>query len=142
MAGTLTIEGKQLGKSRDMFESYALPAPETDGAITLRGLIAHIVRCEVDLFNERAERRKLVQTLTRSQIELGAESGRIVSGGREEDENNADPDSAVDIALLGFTDGLFFVFVDGEQRESLDDVIPIGQDTRLTFLRVVALAGG
>ena len=31
MAGTLTIEGKQLGKSRDLFESYMLPAPDTDG---------------------------------------------------------------------------------------------------------------
>jgi len=84
----------------------------------------------------------LVHTLTRRQIDLGAEAGQVVSGGREEGENTADPDGAVEVALLGFTDGLFFVFVDGEQRESLDEIIPIGQDTRLTFLRVVALAGG
>jgi hypothetical protein len=142
MPGTLTIEGKQLGKSRDLFESYTLPAPETDGAITLRDLIAHVVRCEVTLFNERAERRKLVQTLTRKQIDLGAEAGRIVSGGREEDENTADADASIEVALLAFTDGLFFVFVDDEQRETLDDTINIGQDTRLTFLRLVALAGG
>ncbi len=144
MVTTLTIEGKQLGKSRDLFETYTLPAPNVNsgGAVKLRDLLSHIVRCEVALFNERKEKRKLIQTLTARQIAQGAEVGRIVSGGREEDENSADPECSVETALLAFSDGLFFVFVDDEQRQDLDESIMLYNDTRLTFLRVVALAGG
>jgi hypothetical protein len=110
--------------------------------LTLRELISHVVRCEVVSFNERKEKRKLIHTLTARQIEAGADTGRVVSGGREEDENSADPIAAVDTALLGFTDGLYYVFVDDEQRESLEEMIVLQDTTHLTFLRLVALAGG
>ncbi len=63
-------------------------------------------------------------------------------GGRIEEEPDADPSAAVAAALLAFEDGLYYVFVDNEHRTSLDDEIRLRTESRVTFLRLVALAGG
>ncbi len=49
---------------------------------------------------------------------------------------------AADRAREAFDDGLYFMFVDDRQVESLDEVLMLRDGSRLLFVRLVALAGG
>ena len=104
-------------------------------------LITRVVREEVTAFRERQEARRLVSALTAAQIAAGAAKGKIDMGGRD-DVQEVDADAAVATALLAFEDGLYYVFVDDEQCPALDAQIALKPDSRVTFLRLVALAGG
>lgn len=48
----------------------------------------------------------------------------------------------VHAALEAFEDGLYFVFIDDRQIETLDERVTVGAGSRVRFLRLVALAGG
>ena len=138
---TITIEGKQVGRSRALFPAWRMPSPpESD--LTLRELIARIVREEIAAFRERQERRQTVAALTEREIALGAARGKVDAGGREGPVPHVDERAAVENALLAFEDGLYFVFVDDAQQEDLDGAVRLRPDSRVTFLRLVALAGG
>ncbi len=146
MPTTLTIEGQLFGRGRALFPDLSRPAPPEwdtrDTPLTLRDLISEIVREQVTAFRERREDRRFLHALTAAQIETAAARGKVDLGGRTEDEPDADPDAAVANALLAFEDGLYYVFVDNEHRTSLDDTITLRAESRVTFLRLVALAGG
>jgi hypothetical protein len=51
-------------------------------------------------------------------------------------------DAAVTTALQAFTDGLYFVFLDDVQQQDLDAEVLVRPESRLTFIRLVALPGG
>ncbi len=141
---TLVIEGQLFGRNRSLFPDLSLPVPPQwqDAPLTLRDLVTEIVLEQVRAFQERRADRRFLHALTAAQIESGAERGKIDLGGRTDEEPDVDPDAAVAAALLAFEDGLYYVFVDNEHRTSLDDQIKLRTESRVTFLRLVALAGG
>lgn len=145
MPGTITIEGKVFGQKRPLFSDWSLPLLPEEGSggerLTLRSLIIRIVRAEVEAFHERQEQRRMVLALTQADITRGLMKGKIDMGGREE-KQTVDPQAAVDTALLGFEDGLYYVFVDEEQQTDLDREVFLKPDSKVTFLRLVVLAGG
>ena len=141
----MTIEGKQFGRgNKSLFPNFqlALPAGWEGASITLRDLIDRVVRAEVAAFQERQEKRTVLQSLTRAQIAEGVAKGKIDSGGTPDAVQEVNADESVKAALLAFTDGLYFVFVNDQQVEKLDDTFIVRPETRVTFLRLVALAGG
>ena len=144
-APQLTIEGQQFGRGRALFPDFSFPLPPEwtapGASVTLRDLIARIVREEVQNFQQRRSERRFLHSLTATQIAGGAARGKIDMGGRE-DEPDADPEQAVQAALLAFEDGLYYVFVDNAHRLDLDEAVRLSADSRVTFLRFVALAGG
>ena len=149
MPATLTIQGKQLGNKRPLFPDRSLPYPpdlaRDGGRTTLRDLIDRIVRQEVAAFEERQEERRLFQVLSQREITEGATQGRIDPGGRDLASDlgqEVDVEAAVATALLAFLDGLYYVFVDGQQQFELDTVLYLQADSTVTFVRLEALAGG
>jgi hypothetical protein len=145
MSDLLTIEGKQVGSKRALFPDYTTPYPpafaDRGGRLTLRDFIEHIVREEVSAFRERQERRRLFRVLTEREIAAGAERGKIDPAGRALDQE-VDEAVAVETALQAFADGLYFVFVDGEQQTALDETLLIEPGSTVRFVRLVAMAGG
>ena len=149
MAATLMVEGKVFGQKRPLFTDFSVPLPpewqesgEAGGArITLRDLIARVVMAEVSAFQERQEQRRLVQVLSRADIERGLMKGKIDMGGKDEAQP-VDMQAAITAALLAFEDGLYYVFVDDAQQTDLDGEVYLQAESRMTFLRLVALAGG
>ncbi len=141
----LTIEGQQFGRGRALFPDFSFPLPPEwvapGASVTLRDLITRIVREEVHNFQQRRSERRFLHSLTAKQIADAAVRGKVDMGGGEE-EPDADPEQAVATALLAFEDGLYYVFVDNEHRLSLDEAVSLSSDSRVTFLRLVALAGG
>jgi hypothetical protein len=145
MTATITVEAKVLGQRKPLFTDWALALPpgweNAMECILLRDLIARIVHQEVTTFRERQAQQRLFHALTSFEIGVSAARGKVAMGGRDLDQD-PDPQVAIGTALQAFEDGLYFVFVDGEQQTALDDQVQLRRDTRVTFVRLVALAGG
>lgn len=143
MASALTLSGKVIGKTQPIFTNWELLLPEqaAQSPLTLRDLLTQIVLAEVAGFAERQSQQRLMQVLSPTQIRLGVEQGKVDSGGKDL-EQHVDPEQAIATALQAFTDGLYYVFLDEQQQENLDDVVCLQAQSELLFLRLVPLVGG
>jgi hypothetical protein len=140
MTSTLTVSGKVMGKTQPIFTDWQLPL-ELEEAVTLRNLLTQIVCVEVGGFEARQRQRRLLQVFSPAQISLGVAQGKVDLGGSDL-EQVVDLEQAIAAALQAFTDGLYFVFVDEQQQENLDDVVKLQPQSQLLFLRLVPLVGG
>jgi hypothetical protein len=140
----LTIEARTTGRRRDLIPQWQLPLDDFVSAgspLTLREFIERVVRSEVAAFIDRQEAQRLVRFLSRAEIEDQAARGRVDLAGRELNQE-VDAEGAVGVALESFEDGVYLVLIDGHQYESLDEQVNVATDSRVTFLRLVPLAGG
>lgn len=142
----ITVSGKALGSRRPLFADWSVPFPpdlKGDGDnLTLRDLIARIVRAEVEKFNARQIENQTLRALTEKQIADAAAKGKVDMGGRDHPPQKVDPEQAVGVALTAFEDGLFLVVLDGEEQKELDREVYLKPDSRVTFIRLTLLAGG
>lgn len=141
----ITVDARVLGQRKPLVPQWSVPFPPEYAAegerLTLRALISRIVLEEVEAFRRRQADRQLVHVLTAAQVAEGALRGKINPGGQELDQE-VDADAAVATALQAFEDGLYLVILDGEEQRSLDREVFLKPESRLTFLRLVMLAGG
>lgn len=139
---TLTIDARLLGQKRPLFAGWQLELPpETGSRLTLRELVTRVVEAEVQTFQQRQAGRRLARVLSPGEIEQGLARGKVELGERELNQA-VDPAAAVAAALQAFEDGLYFVFVESEQVTTLETEVMLQPQTRLSFVRLVALAGG
>lgn len=139
---TLIVEGKQAGKRQPVFDQWHIDIQENSGdRLKLRDLITRVVIEEVIAFQKRQQERRLAFILSPADIEQGREKGKIDSGERDL-KQEVDAEIAVGTALQAFEDGLYFVFVDDVQQTQLDQEIYLKSESKITFIRLVALAGG
>lgn len=141
----ITIEGKAMGSRKPLFADWSIPFPPDlegeGGGLTLRDLIARVVRAEVEAFRTRQGERKLIRALTADEIARGAAAGKVDMGGRDL-EQEVDEGQAVGAALQAFEDGMYLVVVDGEEQRDLDRAVFLRPDSRVAFIRLTLLAGG
>ncbi len=141
------VTTRALGRRRPLLDDWSVDLPPGtegggDGGMTLRELIARVVRAEVAAFRRRQREGALLRVLSDAEIQAGAARGRVVPGGRPAaDDGAVDDDAAVAVALTGFEDGLYLVLVDGAEQRDLDAQVYVRPDSRLTFLRLTFLAG-
>ena len=145
MLSAIKVDGKVLGRRRPVFTDWPVPLPKNTGgegsSLTLRDLIICVVRHEAGAFKDRQETRRLQKILSPADIRQGLDQGKVTMGDSALDQP-IDIEAAVEIALMGFIDGLYYVFLDDVQQENLDERVYLKPNSRLTFLRLVALAGG
>ena len=134
----MIIETKIVGR-RTPFERRPTSLP--DGPQTLRSLLTALVRQEVAAYHERQESVGMLRVLTERDLSDGATTGRI-SVVPQERSGTVTFEDATQTALQAYGDGLYYVFVDDEQIEGLDQVLTLKSDSTLLFLRLTALAGG
>jgi hypothetical protein len=141
----LTVSGKALGRKKPLFADFSVPIPPAaqgaGGSTTLRQLIEHVVRAEVAAFKERQAERRFIKALTDKQIETALEKGKVDMGGHDV-KQAVDVEQAIGVALQAFTDGLYLVVLDGQEKQKLDEQIYLQPDSTITFLRMTMLAGG
>jgi hypothetical protein len=147
MHTTINIQAKMIGVKRPLIPNWSLPIPaEMAGrsGTTLRDLIARVVEGEVAAFQDRQAERRFARLLTKDQIESAAGQGKVDAAGRSSvvAEVDIDCQEAISNALIAFEDGLYYVFLDELQIESLDQPLYLGAESQVTFLRLVPLAGG
>jgi hypothetical protein len=141
---SIQVEAKVLGQKYSIFSDYQIPIPPKPsdaGRITLRELISLLVIKEVEAFRQRQEERRLLRVLSPEEIDAGAKSGKINLEERET-KQEADEGEAIATALQAFEDGLYYVFLDGVQQEELEQTVFVAKDSKILFLRLVALSGG
>lgn len=139
---TLLVEAKLIGQRRPVFSGWRIEIPERSGDhLRLRDVITRTVLAEVDAFQKRQQERRLARVLSPSEIEAGRIQGKIDSGERDL-QQKVDPEASVANALQAFEDGLYYVFIDGVQQTGLDSEVFLKPESQVTFLRLVALAGG
>jgi hypothetical protein len=136
---TLTISGKVLGKSQNLFTSWQMDLPAESS--TLEELLTQIVRSEVQAFQSRQADRRLTKVLGLVEIEAGVAVGKISSGGSDL-EQVVDVQGAVETALQAFKDEFYLVFVDDEQQEDLQATVALTGSSEFLFLRLTPLVGG
>jgi len=140
----LTISGRTVGSRRPLFADWSIPlAPDDFGGgegLTLRDLIALVVRAEVAAYESRREARRLDRVFSRERIERGAADGRVAPEARE---GAAAPpvEEAVETAVTAFEDGIYLVAIDGVEMREVEARVSVRADTRVTFIRLVLLAG-
>lgn len=146
MSSNLIVSGCGLGQRRPLFEDFSVPFPpdlsggDGGGGLTLRELIARVVRSEVEAFATRQERRRLTRVLSPARIDEGLERGNVDMGGRDLDQR-VDADDAVATALQAFEDGLYLVVIDDVEHRDLDAQVFVQPGSRMVFIRLVFLAG-
>jgi hypothetical protein len=141
----VTVEARAAAARRALIPKWQLPVDEIapgGSPLTLRELIERMVRREIAAFRGRQSERRLVRVLSQREVAEAAARGRVAFGASEVEEQEVDGDVAVGVALESFEDGLYYVLIDGTQYQSLDEQVHLGPDSRVTFLRLVALAGG
>ena len=136
---TLTISGKVLGKSQNLFTTWQLDLPEPSS--TLAELLTQIVTAEVNGFQLRQADRRMTKVLGLVDIEAGVAVGKVSSGGSELDQV-VDLQRSVETALQAFEDGFYLVFIDDEQQEDLQATVALTSSSELLFLRLTPLVGG
>jgi hypothetical protein len=139
------VETKIIGKKLRPLDGWSVPTPPSergdgDSGLTLRELIARVVRGEVQAFEQRQRANRLLRVLSEREIAAAAAAGKIDSGGRQP-SSPVDEDVAIGAALQGFEDGLYLVILDGIERKKLDQPVYVKPDSRLVFLRLSFLAG-
>ena len=141
----VTIQGKTLGSRKPLFTDFSVPLPPDvggDGGLLLRDLIASVVRHEVDAFHQRQEDRQFIRALTEREIQAAAERGKVEMGDSETPIVEVDVDEAIANAWQAFEDGIYLVVVDDQEQRELDAQVFVREDSRLTFIRLMLLAGG
>ncbi|AAF12310.1 hypothetical protein E5E91_14520 [Deinococcus radiodurans R1 = ATCC 13939 = DSM 20539] len=83
----------------------------------------------------------MLRVLTEQELLSGAAAGKIQLAPQERG-GVVTPEEATRTALRAFEDGLYYVFVDDEQVETLDETVALQPDSTLLLLRLTALAGG
>ncbi len=143
MHATIVIQARRLGKTKPIVPDWSVPIPEhgENDSLTLRDLITYIVRQEVEAFMTRQEGRRFIRVLTEGQIKREAQRGKV-DPAQHGEAQEVDPEVAVGTALLAFEDGLFYVYIDDRQYTRLEEPVVVGEGSRVTFLRLVALTGG
>ncbi len=135
----LTITIKQLGKKRPI-GTEIIEIEDFKTEPTLTDLIINIVKQQVNEFNQKREQSTILPFLSKENIETQTQVGKVGFG---EIYNNqkADEKQAIENALIGFTDGLFCVFIDDEEVTELNQKINITEQSTLAFIRLTFLAG-
>ncbi|ANY67623.1 hypothetical protein ABEW34_22160 [Paenibacillus algorifonticola] len=132
------ITVKSLGKKKsylDRLEWTFANKPDT-----LKALITDLITVNVQKFNQKETDVPLVPYLTQSDVELQAETGKVGFGSIY-NEQRASLDEALCTALLAFEDGLYKVFINGDEIEQMDSPLHIQDGDDLALIRFTMLAG-
>ena len=136
----MRIEAKIAGQRRELFTPYEIEWPIAK-ELTLHELIDAVVRQEVAAFRSRQQQRQLDRVLTPQRINEDASAGKVDPAAKET-PTAVNEENAVEVALEAFDDGLYFVFVDGRQLQTLSDVVHVVPTSTLLFVRLTPLVGG
>ena len=101
----------------------------------VRHLIACRVRAEVLKYNNKkpAYFNGLVQP---------TEAEKALNGYKLKSGRQINAEQQIEVALKAFEENGFFMFVDDQQAESLDQLITVTPQTRVSFVRLTPLVGG
>lgn len=133
------IQVKKLGKRIQTVGS--IPYELETRPATLRELIVCMVTRGASEYNERLHSGEQRKALSETDIRDMSQVGKIAFG-IPFGEKEADPQKAVDAALLAFTDGLYRFFIDEQEITDLDAPLRLSEGDTIAIIRLTMLTGG
>lgn len=133
------IQVKKLGKRIQTVGS--IPYELETCPATLRELIACMVNQGVEGYNERLRSGAQNKALSEAEIQDMSQVGKVAFG-IPFGEREANPQKAVDAALLAFTDGLYRIYINEMEITELDTPVHLCEDDTIAIIRLVMLTGG
>jgi hypothetical protein len=133
LATTLTIRDETTFRRATTPVVWILPVPKK--RMTVRELIQARVYREVEEYNAQQPEtfRGLVQP---------SDAERALNGFKLPKGRSINAEAQFQNALRAFQSNGFILLVDDRQVDDLDEVVEIGAQTSLTFLKLVPLVGG
>ena len=129
---------KQIGKRKNKIDKKEY---EIKGKIeTVKDLLIEFVTINVKEFNEGLTENDVVPYLTDEKINDLSDTGKI-SFGVDYNGKKQDLEKAIENALQSYEDGIYRVFVNGEELGKINDKLDLQENDELTFIRLTMLAG-
>ncbi|RAJ73739.1 hypothetical protein CLV59_11280 [Chitinophaga dinghuensis] len=136
----LIVNVKQLGRKHALIANKTLEIDDIGVNPTLETLILAVVKQQVEAYNQRPKDRHVLPFLSTDEIATQAATGKV-DFGINYNETVANTKEAQETALLAFKDGMFAVFADDREIQSLEEEITLESTTVMTFIRLTFLAG-
>ena len=132
----LTIQLKRLGKKK--VKQFPLTFESTPK--TLKELLEACVKNQVEAFNKKRLEVNVVGFLSPTEIQEQAESGKV-DFGELANKDLAAVQEAIDNVMVAFKDGLFVVFVDGDEITTIEAPLTLTDESVIAFIRMTFLVG-
>ena len=139
----IKVTVKQLGKKHPVLSEQNIEIAYEEANITLENLLKLIVQQQVDEFNAKSfelEDEDYAKIPHDNYLNLLTDTGKVGFGSIY-NLKKADLQKAQDNAIQAFEDGMFAVFYNEEQLESLTQTIDLELKHTFTFIRLTFLAG-
>ncbi|WES95907.1 hypothetical protein P2W68_13705 [Chryseobacterium arthrosphaerae] len=139
----IRVTVKQLGKKHPVLSEQNIEIAYEDSNISLENLLKLIVQQQVEVFNAKSfelegeDDAKIPQD---NYLNILTDTGKVGFGSIY-NLKKANVQKAQANAIQAFEDGLFAVFYNDEQLESLTQTIDLDLQHPFTFIRLAFLAG-
>ncbi|MDQ1089775.1 hypothetical protein [Siphonobacter sp. SORGH_AS_1065] len=110
---------------------HSLSLDVVSQTLTVKELIASRVEAEVQQYNQKLPTHPLIVPNEAEQGFHGLKTRRFINTEKQ-----------IDIALNAFEKNGFFILIDEEQVQTLDQVVEISPLTKISFIKLTPLMGG
>jgi len=107
---------------------------------TVRELIEAIVTKNVEDFNNRLSKERLVNYLSDEDINNRLTVGKV-SFGELHNPNKENLSKALEVAFLAYEDGIYRIFIGDKEAGVINEAIELKDGDILTFIRLTMLSG-
>ena len=134
----IRINVKGASRSKAAIAQMICEYPE--GPMTVEEFLSETVRQNVRAYNERKDAGEILRLFSAEALENKAASGKVAYGDPM-DRRKAEEGGAVRNALQCFDDGMVALFADGRRYSSREEILPLKEQSEVTFVRLTFLAG-
>ena len=110
--------------------------------VTIRDIIVERVYAEVTLYNKKAEQYRFSLVQPKSDEMMLNQGSKRQNQRANKQPKYIDAEKQVAVALAAFESNGFFILVDDQQAETLDQEVHITAETLINFIKLTPLVGG
>lgn len=107
---------------------------------TVKEFLTETVKISRKEFQIKRDAEKMIAVLSKEELEIKAESGKVTYGILGKD-NLPEESKSIENALQCFEDGLVVLFIDGKKMEHLAEQIELFNECEVSFVKMTMLAG-
>ena len=134
----IIVNIKHMGKRKNSVDEYTMTLENTPRIVG--DLLEEMVKVSVLEYTQRMENSKLIQALSKEEIEDKAVTGKV-GFGVNYGEKSPKLDLAIGNAKESFTDGIVVVFFGDKQVEELNEELIWEDNIKITIIRMTMLTG-
>jgi hypothetical protein len=139
----IKVTVKQLGKKHPILSEQKINIEYQNTNISVENLLQLIVQQQVETFNAKSfelEEQDYAKIPMENYLNILTDTGKVGFGSIY-NQKKADLQKAQENAVQAFEDGMFAVFYNDEQFESLTQIIDLSLQHTFVFIRLTFLAG-